>query len=212
MKTAFLALAAWLTVLAPAGCSTPSETRPCCAKPTPAVPPVSDHSLFQLDSWWTNDQATELKLSALGGRPLVVALFFARCEYACPVLVRDMKKVQAALPEALRSQVGFVLVSFDSERDTPAALAEYRQRHELPAHWSLLRGSSDDVLELAALLGVKFKKDARGQYAHSNVLTVLNAGGEIIHQQIGLNQDNGETVKRLIEVLGPASPSAHVHE
>ena len=53
----------------------------------------------------------------------------------------------------------------------------------------MLRGAPDDVLELAALLGVKFKKDARGQFAHSNVITVLNGDGEVGHQHLGLNRD-----------------------
>ena len=185
------------------GCSTTSKTPSCCAKEVAADQPVSDKSLFQLDSTWTNDKSRELKLGALGGRPLVVTMFFAKCEYACPVLVHDMKKVEAALPESVRTNVGFVLVSFDTERDTPAALAEYRKIHELPANWTLLRGAPDDVLELAALLGVKFKKDARGQFAHSNILTVLDAGGEVAHQQIGLNQAPDETVKHLTQLLRP---------
>lgn len=185
------------------GCSTVSPMPSCCAKPVEPVQPVSDRSLFQLDSTWTNDKSIGLKLGALGGRPLVVTMFFAKCEYACPVLIHDMKRVEAALPEDIRSKIGFVLVSFDTERDTSSALAEYRKIHELPANWTLLRGSPDDILELAALLGVKFKKDARGQFAHSNILTVLNSGGEVAHQQIGLNQAPDETVKQLQQLLHP---------
>jgi protein SCO1/2 len=67
-------------------------------------------------------------------------------------------------------------------------------------NWTLLRGGSDDVLELAALLGVRYKQDAKGQFSHSNIITVLNADGEIVHQQIGLNQDIKETI-RIIEKL-----------
>lgn len=188
-----------------AGCSTTSTMSSCCPNEVgvETTNSVSDRSLFQLDSSWTNDLGAVLKLGALGGRPLVVTMFFAKCEYACPVLVHDMKKVQAALPEEARDKVGFVLVSFDTERDTPAALAEYRKNHELPANWTLLRGAPDDVLELAALLGVKFKKDARGQFAHSNILTALNSGGEVVHQQIGLNQSPEETVKQLTRLLRP---------
>ena len=199
------ALACLAIALFQAGCltTTVSKTPGCCAHGVPSDGPVSDRSLFQLESSWTNDAGNTLKLGALGGRPLVVTMFFAKCEYACPVLVHDMKKVQAALPENVRSRVGFVLVTFDTERDTPAALAEYRKIHELPANWSLLRGAPDDVLELAALLGVKFRKDARGQFAHSNILTVLNAGGEMAHQQIGLNQAPDETVKQLVQLLRP---------
>jgi protein SCO1/2 len=35
--------------------------------------------------------------------------------------------------------------------------------------------------------GVNYRKDARGQYAHSNLITVLNAQGEIVAQESGLN-------------------------
>jgi protein SCO1/2 len=203
----FVLLAGALT-LALAGCAAGDSSRPaaCCVKePTGAAPisDLSDRSIYQVDSSWTNDAGAVLRLVNLGGRPQVVTMFFASCEYACPVLVHDMKRVEAALPVTVRGRVGFVLVTFDTERDTPAALAEYRRRHQLPANWTLLRGGPDDVLELAALLGVKFKKDARGQFAHSNLLTVLSPGGEIVHQQIGLNQSPQDTVKRLTELVHP---------
>lgn len=197
-----LSLAVALALTA-AGCATDSRPPACCAgqAPVPASVPVSERSLFQLESSWTDDANGRVRLQELGGRPLVLTMFFAKCEYACPVLVHDMKKVEAALPPGQRSRVRFVLVSFDTERDTPPVLAEYRRNHELPPNWTLLRGGADDVLELAALLGVKFKRDARGQFAHSNVMTVLDAGGEIRHQQVGLNQAPDETARRLLELL-----------
>ena len=161
----------------------------------------TDKSLYQVDSVWTTDENRHIKLGGLSGRPQVVAMFFANCQFACPIIVNDMKRIEAALPAKLRAQVGFTLVSFDGKRDTPAALADYRRASNLPAeHWALLRGAPDDVLELAALLGIKYKEDSRGQFAHSNVITILNSQGEIIQQQIGLNQDIRETV-RLIQQL-----------
>ena len=204
MKPLTLTLASLLIIILKTGCSSVANPLSCCATnaQTVTVPP-SDRSLYQLDSSWTNDAGTAMKLASLGGRPQVVTMFFSKCEYACPVLVHDMKQVEAALPENVRTNVGFVLVSFDTERDTPAALAGYRKNHQLAANWTLLRGTPDDVLELAALLGVKFKKDARGQFAHSNILTVLDAGGEVAHQQIGLNQAPDETVKHLTQLLRP---------
>jgi protein SCO1/2 len=59
------------------------------------------------------------------------------------------------------------------------------------------------VRELAALLGVNYRKDARGQYAHSNILTVLSPNGEMVHQQMGLNQSPDESVKQLLHLLQP---------
>ena len=113
-------------------------------------------------------------------------MFFASCEYACPILVNDMQRIRQTLPEAVREQAQFVLVSFDDTRDTPAALRAYRERANLDGSWVLLRGDAANVQELAMLLGVKYQRDARGQYAHSNLITVLNAEGEIVHQRNGL--------------------------
>jgi protein SCO1/2 len=146
-----------------------------------------------------------VRLNVLRGRPQVVALFFTHCEYACPIVVEDMKRIERALPDELRDQVDFLLISLDPDRDTPEALREFRQRRQLAtAQWTLLRGLEDDVRELAALLGVNFRKDERGQYAHSNVITLLNAEGEVVHQQPGLNQ----SPQFILDALRKAIPKA----
>src|SRR5688572_24711296 len=187
MKMLHLLTAASVFVLGNAGLAAdlvkPLLSKPdCCVKELSATSPLSDRSLYQLDSSWTNDAGAALKLARLWGRPQIVSMFFASCQFTCPILVNDMKRIEAALPQSTRTNVGFVLVTFDSERDTPEALATYRTIHGLPSNWTLLRGAPDDVLELGALLGVKYKKDLRGQFAHSNVITVLDAKGEIVFQ------------------------------
>jgi protein SCO1/2 len=188
-----------------AGCSAQSEQKccraelpTCCAKSETAARAFTDKSLFQTESKWTTDTRKQIKLADLKGRPQVVVMFFASCQFACPLIVNDMKRIEDALAPELRARVRFTLVTFDTKRDTPEALAEYRSTRQLPTKtWTLLRGESDDVLELAALLGVKYKEDANGQFAHSNVITVLNAQGEIVRQQIGLGQDIAGTVREL---------------
>jgi protein SCO1/2 len=152
-----------------------------------------DNSLYQLDSEWMDDSGHPMKFGALSGRPQVVSMFFSSCVFACPILTHDMKKIEAALPPELQGKIGFTLISIDPERDTAAKLAAFRQNRKLPRSWTLLRGSSDDVLELAALLGVKYKKESNGQYSHSNLITVLNSKGEIVFQKAGLNTDPNET-------------------
>jgi protein SCO1/2 len=138
-----IALAAVLLALF-SGCSAPqhhtSEKLACCTE-AEATAPLSDRSLYQIESIWTNDTAKPFRLAELRGQPQIVAMFFTSCQYACPVLVHDLKRIEGALPGTIRSRTGFVLVSFDSERDTPAALAAYRERHQLPTdRWTLLLG------------------------------------------------------------------------
>ena len=132
------------------------------------------------------------------GLSVLIVMFFANCEFACPIIVHDLKRLQ----QALQDQVDFVLVTFDTERDTPDVLHAYRERMKLGTdHWTLLTGKAGDVRELAVLLGVNYQRDARGQFAHSNLITVLNAEGEIIHRQVGLNQDPAETLAAIARLF-----------
>src|SRR6185436_19077243 len=70
---------------------------PCCRLALPAGPPT-DKSLYLLDSKWTSDVGREIKLGVLRGRPQIVAMFFTHCEYACPILVSELKTIESKLP------------------------------------------------------------------------------------------------------------------
>lgn len=203
----FLTLA-WISLLLVSGCrSKPevaTEVAPCCRKPLTNTP-ASDRSLFQLDSEWTSDLGKTIRLGTLRGHPQVVALFFSHCEFACPLLVARMKAIEGAFPPSGRNDAEFLLVSIDPDRDTPAALHEYRARQGLSLRrWTLLTGSAGSVRELAALLGVQYQRDARGQYAHSNLLTILNAEGEVVHQSSGLRAEVDDLVAAVVRLSPPA--------
>ena len=158
-------------------------------------------SIYQLDGRFTDDSGRTFTLGELRGRPVVLDLFFASCGYACPLTVTDMQSIAAKLPAELRARAVFVLVSFDSARDTPAALAAYRTQRTLDASWILLHGSDDAVRELAALVGVKYKQEADGAFSHSNLLTVLNPAGEIVYQRTGLKGGLDEAAAALIATV-----------
>lgn len=181
----------------PAGTDTNAAHPACCNSLAP-VKPLTEKSLYQLETDWTNDDGQTVKLSSLGGRPQVIVMFFANCQSTCPLLVNQMQQVEETLPAAVHKNIGFTLVSFDSKRDTPAALKSYRAQHGLSHdNWTLLNGDADGVLDLAAVLGVNFKVDAQGQFAHSNIITLLNAEGEIVYQQTGLSSDSQELVRQI---------------
>jgi protein SCO1/2 len=95
----------------------------------------------------------------------------------------------------VRARVRFVLVSFDSEHDTPAVLRAYRRQDGIPGDtWTLAWGKPDDVRELAMVLGVKYQRFGDGQFGHSNLITVLNGQGEIAYQRVGLQGDDGAVI------------------
>lgn len=187
---------------------------PCCAAPAPAIENqptaaaaipalLPARSLFQLDAKWTDDAGRSLTLADLRGETLVVTMMFTHCEYACPMLVNDLRKVRAQLPPVVRARVRFVLVTFDTTRDTVEALNVYREAQSLDERWTLLRGQPSDTQTLAMLLGVQFKRETTGQFGHSNVITVLNPEGEIVHQRKGLTGGLEAVAEAVVRVTRP---------
>jgi protein SCO1/2 len=175
----------------------------CCLQGKPARS-FTDQSIYQLTSDWTTDTGETMKLGRLRGKSQVVAMFFTSCPGACPILVRQMQALADSLPANVRTNVGFLLVSFDSAHDRPAVLHAYRAVRQLPeGQWTLLRGRPDDAQELALVLGVKYKQTADGRFVHSNLVTVLNAEGEIAFQQPGLDNARDELARQLAALVAP---------
>jgi protein SCO1/2 len=116
-----------------------------------------------------------------------------------------MQAIEKALPQQLREQTQFALISFDPDRDSPAQLKLFEASHGLDAkHWTLLTGSDDSVRMLAAVLGIRYMKIPSGEFTHSSVITVLGSKGDIKQQQNGLKKDPGEVVSVIGRLLNPA--------
>ncbi|WP_347330579.1 SCO family protein [Marinimicrobium locisalis] len=164
--------------------------------PLPMVSQVPEGSLHQLDAVWQTHRGEAVTLADLAGRPVIVTMLYASCTTACPVLVQDVKRIQQALPEAQRARTALLLVSFDTEGDTPEALNQYAQNVRADGEaWHFATGSATDVRTLATLLGVRYRKNPEGGYDHSNVIAVLNTKGELVHRHEGLNQPVTDAVK-----------------
>jgi protein SCO1/2 len=168
----------------------------CCTEEQEAAA-YSLASIYQLDARYINDAGEPFALGDLRGRPVVLTMFFASCGYACPLLVSDMQRIREGLPAEVRKNAAFVLLSFDVVRDTPTALAAYRKERNLDDQFVLLHGDDAAVRELAALLGVKYKQEIDGSFAHSNLITILNPAGEIVHQRVGLQDGLAEAAAAL---------------
>ena len=197
MKTFLFFIAGALAIPAVAASQASGNSKDACCEAMKAGA-FTQTSLFQAEVSFTDDTGKTFDVGQLRGRPVVLAMFFASCGYACPLIVSDMQAIQAKLPEQIRQCTAYVLVSFDTKRDTPAALAHYRQQRGLGESWVLLHGGADSVRELAALLGVKYKQESDGAFSHSNLITILNSEGEIIHQREGLNGGLDETAAAIV--------------
>jgi len=176
---------------------TDSTKKSCCSEDM-GEGDYSDKSIYQLTGSWTTQNNKIIQLGKFQGKKVVLAMFFASCTYACPIILNDMQKIEKSLSIEKLVNTQFVFASIDPERDSPEKLFQYAKRKNLDlSRWTLLTGKNDDILELAALLGFKFRKDANGDFSHTNMITLLNEKGEITFQLIGLNQDTKEITKKI---------------
>ncbi len=161
------------------------EDESCCTEVAPAaVAPLPDTSIYQLESTWLDQSGQETSLADGRGTVTMVAMIFTNCSYACPRIMADLAGIEAGLSPDELARVNWLLVSMDHERDLPEVLAAYAQKHELDTErWTLLHGDAGAVREIAATLGVRYKKNPGGDYAHSNLISVLDADG-VIHEQL----------------------------
>jgi protein SCO1/2 len=147
-------------------------------------------SLYRLTASWRDSNGNSVTLRSLEGAPVVLAMIYTSCQGACPMLVADLQRLEAKLPEPVRRKVRFVLVSFDPKRDSPQALSRFAKAHGLdPARWTLLTGDEDSVRELAAALGMRYRPLGAADFAHSNLITALDAHGAVTAHVEGLGAD-----------------------
>jgi len=175
------------------------EKHSCCSEEMDAEE-YSENSIYNIESEWTTQSGSNFRISDLRGKPVVLTMFFAGCTYACPVLVNDMKKIESKLSKKELKNYKFVLVSIDPEKDTPENLKSFAERNNMDLNrWILLTGENNNIQELAAVLGFNYKKDEKTGYSHSNLINILDAGGEIVYQHKGLNQDITLAAEKLID-------------
>ncbi|WP_347921828.1 SCO family protein [Pontimicrobium sp. SW4] len=161
---------------------------------------ISETSIFNLDSKWHTEEGETILLEDLKGKTLVMVMIYTTCKAACPRLVADMRNIEKQIPN--NKDLRYVLVSIDPVNDTPERLKAFAIENQMDAeHWTFLQGTESTVREFANVLAVKYKQISPLDFSHSNIISVFNDKGELMHQQEGLGVDNKETVSTILELV-----------
>jgi protein SCO1/2 len=122
-------------------------------------------------------------------RPFLSTFFFSHCQTVCPVLVSALREVQIhAVENGYADSVSFLPVTFDPERDSPSALAEYADRMNVAVdagNWRFLRPESVERAKATVTeeFGVTFEKtmtddgEPGWMYAHTGIVLLANGDG-----------------------------------
>lgn len=182
------------------GFSESASTTCCSSTPATAADDLPDLSVYHLDGKWKNQLGEQVELKDFSGKPVLLTMFFSHCEYACPLLVHDMKKIENRL-DANRDDITFLLVSFDHKRDTPERLKLYAESQGVGENWKFLHGSAGQIKSLSVVLGINYEELENGQFAHSNRKLVLDRDGVVVFQQDGLQTKAEPVVSALGKLL-----------
>ncbi len=180
----------FLSIMMASSCQTKKEFK------LPDVLPET--SIYNLDSEWKTQNGDVVQLKYFGGKVNVAAMIFTACRSACPRITADLQRIDEGLKSKYKNDVKFLLISMDPERDTPEKLKQFAIDHKLDlSRWTLLTGNSNDVMEIANVLDVRFKSSKENGIDHSNIIHVIDPAGVVVHQQIGLAIEPDETLKAI---------------
>ena len=154
-------------------------------------------SLYQLDGEWITHKGDTIRLGKLQGKIPVVSMVFTSCTFACPRIVDDIKTIKQQVPADKKDKMVYVLITFDTERDTPERLKEFAKTMQLDDQWLLLHGDEDEVREMSMLLNVKYKKQSNGDFGHSNEITLLDTEGTMVTQVEGLGKNQKPIIDKI---------------
>lgn len=146
-----------------------------------AAQPLPDNSVYQLQDTYLNQDGKAFQLASRRGKPQLVAMFYTSCKYICPLIIDSGLGVDRALTPTERAKLQVLLVSLDPARDDVAALDFIASKRKLDrSRWTLARTEKPGVRKTAALLGVRYRELADGEFNHTSALILLDAEGRVL--------------------------------
>jgi protein SCO1/2 len=130
-----------------------------------------------------DNKAREYSIDEFAGKYVFITFFYTGCSTVCPELERNMAQVYEKLPQKyIGEDIQFLSISFDTERDSPRVLENYRELFESDGEtWRMAR--IPDEAELESLLdrfGVIVIPDEYGNFAHNSAFYLVNPEGKLI--------------------------------
>jgi protein SCO1 len=201
--TVWFGLALVVATVGGAGLLVSHQLRELRSTPLPVIGPIADFAL-------TNQDGHAVSLADLRGRVWVADIIFTRCAGPCPIITRQMKGLQDALPPS--SQVKLVTLTTDPDYDTPPVLKAYAERFGAdPKRWMFLTGTKAEIAKLAVdslKLSAVPKKPAARQYAqdlfvHSTILVVVDKEARLraVFETLGQGIDPQDVKARILAAV-----------
>lgn len=152
----------------------------------------------------TDQNGKPYPLQNLQGSVSVVDFIFTSCPDVCPLLTRQMGKLQARAKE-LGIPVKLASISVDPENDKPAVLKDYATKHGADfGNWTFLTGDMNQI-EKVAVDGFKVALDRNASnildITHTEHFAVVDAKGGIRAYMRAPNNESIDGILTLVRQL-----------
>jgi cytochrome oxidase Cu insertion factor (SCO1/SenC/PrrC family) len=158
----------------------------------------------------TNQLGQAVTLEDLKGHVWVADIIFTRCAGPCPVMTRQMRELQDALPA--QSTARLVTLTTDADYDTPAVLQEYAKKFGADeGRWIFLTGAPRAIANLA-IEGLKLtaiakppeeRTDPADLFVHSTIFVIVDPQGQLrgVFETQGDHVNWPETKKKILAAI-----------
>lgn len=130
---------------------------------------------------FTNQNNETITNTTYKGKVYVVEFFFTTCPSICPIMNKNMVKIQDEFFG--NPNLGIASFSIDPKTDTPEVLKEYANRYNITnPNWNMLTGDKEAIYELANSgfnLYVGENSEVEGGFEHSGFFALIDQEGNI---------------------------------
>jgi len=157
----------------------------------------------------TSHERAHVSLTAERGRVVLLTAVYASCGQACPMIMEQVKRVVASVPDDDRADLRVLCVTLDPEHDTPEVLAGLARLQKVAAPlYRLLTGAPEDVNRVLDDMNVARKRDPKtGIIDHANMFVIIDRKGTLAYRYgLGEQQERwlSTSLTRLLRERPPA--------
>jgi protein SCO1/2 len=136
---------------------------------------------------------------------VVVDFFFSTCPTICPIMTKQMRRLQIKLDDPAFDDVRILSVTVNPEFDTPKVLKEYGIKNQADfTKWTFATGNREVIYDLAFngfLVNALEDDEAPGGFLHSELFILVDKNGHVRGFYEGTESDDVDNLADDIKLL-----------
>ncbi|PZV85288.1 protein SCO1/2 [Algoriphagus aquaeductus] len=152
---------------------------------------------------FASQEGSRIGRKEMEGKITIVDFFFTSCPSICPVMSKEMERVNDMFRDEPKVQI--FSISIDPEFDTPEILKQYADDHQaIPGKWHFLSGPKEETYRLARCGFVLPALDGNGvpdDFVHSDKFILVDEMGRIRGYYSGTNREDVDLLMLETKVL-----------